>query len=146
MSADEIVARVFLMPAVMPQAPAVTRFLQIPPFFVRSMAIRSPLSLSMRQTVPERSERWDLRIGSIKVTEYSVRLAAHFDRPQLFPEQAMARFPSCLARVMSELKLKNQSTSGDLRETIRRYNGKGERAQIYADHVLIMYDWMKKNS
>ncbi len=66
--------------------------------------------------------------------------------PSFFLNKQWRDFPSCLARVMSELKLKHQSAGGDLRETIRLYNGKGERAQIYADHVLIMYDWMKKNS
>lgn len=66
--------------------------------------------------------------------------------PSFFLNKQWRDFPSCLTRVLNELTLKHHSADGDLRETIRLYNGKGERAQIYADHVLIMYDWMKKSA
>lgn len=63
--------------------------------------------------------------------------------PDFFLKKQWRSFASCLDRVMKELNAKSQAANGDLRETVRRYNGRGERAETYADHVLTMFDWMK---
>ncbi|WP_341678841.1 peptidoglycan-binding domain-containing protein [Niveibacterium sp. SC-1] len=63
--------------------------------------------------------------------------------PDFFLKKQWRDFSACLDRVMKELRAKEQAAGGDLRGTVRRYNGGGERAETYADHVLTMFDWMK---
>ncbi len=63
--------------------------------------------------------------------------------PDFFLKKQWRDFSVCLDRVMKELRAKEQAAGGDLRGTVRRYNGSGERAETYADHVLAMFDWMK---
>lgn len=68
----------------------------------------------------------------------------HIERdPDFFLKKLWRDFGQCLDRCMRELRTKFEASSGDLRETVRRYNGSGERAETYADHVLQMYGWMR---
>jgi hypothetical protein len=63
-----------------------------------------------------------------------------------FLKKQWREFPLCLDRAMKELQDKFKAAHGDLRDTVRRYNGSGERAEIYADHVLTMLSWMQADA
>lgn len=63
-----------------------------------------------------------------------------------FLKKQWREFSACLDRAIKELQGKFDAANGDLRDTVRRYNGAGERAEIYADHVLTMLSWMQDNA
>lgn len=50
----------------------------------------------------------------------------------------------CFQRLTKELDRSFAAANGNRREGVRRYNGSGPRAEIYADHVLAFADWCKE--
>lgn len=63
--------------------------------------------------------------------------------PDYFLKRQWGDLDVCLHRLVKELTTKWSAAKGDLRDMVRRYNGGGEAAQTYADHVLTMYGWMR---
>ncbi len=61
--------------------------------------------------------------------------------PDFFKNQQWADFRSCLDRLMRELNEKLAAAGGNLQDAIRRYNGAGPAAEMYAVNVLQMRDW-----
>ncbi|TFY99111.1 hypothetical protein [Ramlibacter humi] len=45
-------------------------------------------------------------------------------------------FDACLDKLVSELQRKYDDAHGDLRDAVRRYNGSGPKAELYATHVM----------
>jgi hypothetical protein len=62
--------------------------------------------------------------------------------PDYFLKKQWGNLDICLNRLMKELTTKSKAARGDLRGMVRGYNGQGEAAENYADHVLTMYKWM----
>lgn len=50
----------------------------------------------------------------------------------------------CIERLTKELDRTFAAAHGDRREGVRRYNGSGANAEIYADHVMAFADWCKE--
>ena len=50
----------------------------------------------------------------------------------------------CFERLTKELDRSFAAANGNRREGVRRYNGSGPNAEIYADHVLAFADWCKE--
>jgi hypothetical protein len=68
-----------------------------------------------------------------------------FDR-DFFAKKLWYQMPECAARLVKELEEKNREAraAGELglRETVRRYNGSGAGAEMYADVVMEMREWL----
>lgn len=58
-----------------------------------------------------------------------------------FRRKQWAGMPACLERVMAELHAKYRAARGDFWDAIRRYNGRGLRAERYAANVRIFTEW-----
>ncbi len=52
--------------------------------------------------------------------------------------------PECLKRLVGELQGKWKASGGNLKETIRRYNGSGQAAEDYAAKVMQYIQWIKQ--
>ena len=63
------------------------------------------------------------------------------DDPDFFKNRQWGDFRSCLDRLMREMNKKLAAAGGNLHDAIRRYNGAGPAAELYAVHVLQMRDW-----
>jgi hypothetical protein len=63
------------------------------------------------------------------------------DDPDFFKNHQWSDFRSCLDRLMSELKQKLTAAGGDLQDAVRRYNGAGSAAELYAVNVMQMRKW-----
>jgi hypothetical protein len=63
--------------------------------------------------------------------------AAFFEQKQWY------RIEACLSKVISELTTKWHVYPGDLFNTVRAYNGSGERAENYARNVFQFLSWIK---
>jgi peptidoglycan hydrolase-like protein with peptidoglycan-binding domain len=61
--------------------------------------------------------------------------------PDFFNNQQWSDFRSCLDRLMRELNEKLAAAGGDVQDAIRRYNGAGPAAELYAVNVIQMRDW-----
>lgn len=67
----------------------------------------------------------------------------HFpDDSDFFTQKLWYNMDDCLDRVMKELKTKWSAYPNDLHNTIRSYNGSGERAEAYANNVLQFLQWI----
>lgn len=64
-------------------------------------------------------------------------------REEWFRTKGWRTMPGCLKVLMEELQDKHASSNGILRETVRRYNGSGGRAEAYADDVMQRIAWIK---
>ena len=58
-----------------------------------------------------------------------------------FRDRKWGTMDGCLSRLLQELKVKHAAANGDLRDTIRRYNGSGAAAEEYAANVMQRYRW-----
>jgi hypothetical protein len=63
--------------------------------------------------------------------------------PDFFQKKLWRDFDACLDRLLRELRDKLQAAGGNLRDAVRRYNGSGPKAEQYADHVMLIRDWLK---
>jgi hypothetical protein len=61
--------------------------------------------------------------------------------PDFFKNRQWSDFRACLDRLMKEMHDKLAAAGGDLREALRRYNGAGAAAELYASNVMQMKDW-----
>jgi hypothetical protein len=63
------------------------------------------------------------------------------DDPDFFKNRQWSDFRSCLDRLMRELNEKLTAAGGNLQDAIRRYNGAGPAAELYAANVIQMREW-----
>jgi peptidoglycan hydrolase-like protein with peptidoglycan-binding domain len=61
--------------------------------------------------------------------------------PDFFINQQWSDFGACLKRLMKELQQKLSAAAGDVQDAVRRYNGAGDAAELYAVNVMQMREW-----
>jgi hypothetical protein len=60
-----------------------------------------------------------------------------------FRERQWYAIDACLSRLTKVLDQKWKAAGGDERDAVRRYNGSGPGAEIYADHVTTFIAWCR---
>lgn len=58
-----------------------------------------------------------------------------------FQNRQWGSFAACLERFMREMHAKLEAANGDVVDAVRRYNGAGSAAEIYASNVMQMRAW-----
>jgi hypothetical protein len=61
---------------------------------------------------------------------------------EFFRDKKWSDFDACMERFMREMRRKLADAGGDLRDAVRRYNGRGAKAEEYAGHVMLMRYWL----
>ncbi len=61
-----------------------------------------------------------------------------------FTQKLWYGIDACVDRAMRELKTKWRAHPNDLFETVKAYNGRGQRAENYANNVMQFLDWIRK--
>lgn len=68
----------------------------------------------------------------------------HFEKdPGFFRDRGWASMEACLDRFMKEMQDKLRASGGDVPGAVRRYNGIGDKAEQYRDHVMYIHGWLK---
>lgn len=60
---------------------------------------------------------------------------------EFFEDRLWHEMGPCLERLTRELDRCFAAAQGEVRGAIRRYNGSGAQAELYADHVMAFADW-----
>lgn len=60
-----------------------------------------------------------------------------------FSQMQWHQFRPCLDRLVEEMHQKLTQANNDLRGAVRRYNGAGPAAELYAAHVMQMKEWCR---
>jgi hypothetical protein len=61
--------------------------------------------------------------------------------PAFFQNRQWGNFAACLERFMREMHAKLEAANGNVVDAVRRYNGAGSAAEIYASNVMQMRSW-----
>lgn len=62
---------------------------------------------------------------------------------KFFADKLWGSMDECIARALKELKRKFAQKHGNMFETVKAYNGSGDRAEHYAQNVSQFYSWIK---